>query len=154
MQESASNLRSNNISEDRHGPHIPTRSYSGMIFSAILPGLGQIYLGRYMKGCIIFFVFASAIALFYLNSYPVKGWRDLTRFGPATQTETSTNDNVNADIDSEHSIHLWTLDSGKQLMFRPSWILKITASIQAIICWIYAVSDGWRGRSKFREPQI
>ncbi|MCE2400833.1 hypothetical protein J4G08_08090 [Candidatus Poribacteria bacterium] len=154
MREPASNLRSNNISEDRQDPPIPARSYSAMILSVILPGLGQIYLGRFMKGCIILFVFALAIALFYLNSYPVKGWRDLARFGPATQAETSTNDNADAEIDSERSIHLWTLDSGKKLMFRPSWILKITSSIQAIICWIYAVSDGWRGRSKFRGPEF
>ena len=151
MPESASNLHSNNISEDRQNSLIPARSYAAMILSVILPGLGQIYLGRFIKGCIILFVFVSAIALFYLNSYPVKGWSDLARFGPATQTETSTHDNADTEIDSERSIHLWTLDSGKKLMFRPSWILKITASIQAIICWIYAVRDGWRGRSQFRE---
>ncbi|MDE0481074.1 MAG: DUF5683 domain-containing protein [Candidatus Poribacteria bacterium] len=148
MQESTSDIRSDDISVEKHDPSVPTRSYSAMVLSALLPGLGQIYLRQFVKGFIIFFIFASAIGIFYINSYPVRGWQDLIRFQPIAQAGTQTNDKANTETDSEHSIHLWTLDSGKKLMFRPSWILKVTSSIQAIVCWIYAVSAGWRGRRK------
>ncbi len=148
MQESTSDIRSDDISAEKHDPSVPTRSYSAMVLSALLPGLGQIYLRQFVKGCVILVVFASAIGIFYINSYPVRGWQDLIRFQAVAQVETQTNDNTNTETDSERSIHLWTLDSGKKLMFRPSWILKVTASIQAIVCWIYAVSGGWRGRRK------
>lgn len=149
IQESATDLHpDSNISANRRGQPASSRSYTAMVLSALLPGLGQIYLRQFVKGFIIFFVFVSAIALFYLNSYPVKGWSDLARFGPATQAETPTDDKANTDTDSERSIPLWTLDNGKILMFRPSWILKVTSSIQAIVCWIYAVSNGWRGMRK------
>ena len=149
MQESATDFHPDfNITANRQSQPPPSRSYIAMVLSALLPGLGQIYLGRFMKGCIIFFIFASALSIFYINSYPVQGWRDLISFGPNTQSETSTDNTVDAETDSDRSIHLWTLDSGKKLMFHPSWILKVTSSIQAIICWIYAVSDGWRGRHK------
>lgn len=148
MQESTSDIHSDNISAEKQDPSVPTRSYSAMVLSALLPGLGQIYLGQFVKGCIILFVFVSAIAIFYINSYPVRGWQDLVRFQPAAQTKTSTQDNTDTETTSERSIPLWTLDNGKTLMFRPSWILKVTASLQAIVCWIYAVSAGWRGRRK------
>lgn len=113
------------------------RSYVAMILSAILPGLGQLYLSQYVKGVIIFLIFGSALALFYLNSLPVQEWRDLTRFKEETQ--------------SLYEIHLWTFDNGEQLMFRPSWKLKISSSIQAVLCWLYAVGDGWRGRRRARQ---
>ena len=149
MQESATDFHpDSDMTANKHGLPTPPRSYTAMILSALLPGLGQIYLRQFVKGCIIFFIFASAISIFYINSYPVQGWRDLIPFGPDTQSETSTNDKTNTETDTERSIHLWTLDNGKQLMFRPSWILKVTSSIQAIICWIYVVRDGWRGRRK------
>ena len=148
MQESTPDSRPDDISVKKQDPSVQTRSYSAMILSALLPGLGQIYLHQFVKGCIIFVVFASAIGIFYINSYPVRGWQDLIRFQPVAQAETQTNDKTNTETDSERSIHLWTLDSGKKLMFRPSWILKVTSSIQAIVCWIYAVSAGWRGRRK------
>ena len=155
IQESATDLHpDSDITANRQGQPHPPRSYTAMILSALVPGLGQIYLGRFVKGCVIFFVFASAIGIFYINSYPVQGWRDLIPFGPDAQSETSTNDKADAETDSERSILLWTLDSGKKLMFRPSWILKVTSSIQAIVCWIYAVRDGWRGRRKSSIDQL
>ena len=109
------------------------RSYVAMVLSAILPGLGQLYLGQFLKGFIIFLIFASAFGIFYLNSMPVEEWRDLVRFKPAVK---------------EYAIHLWTFDDGEKLMYRPSWKLKISGSIQGILCWLYAVSDGWRGRRR------
>lgn len=117
-----------------------TRSFVAMVLSAILPGLGQLYLSQFVKGVVIFLIFGSALALFYLNSLPVKEWRDLMRFKPAAE-ETQTS----------YEIHLWTFDDGERLMFRPSWKLKISSSIQAVLCWLYAVGDGWRGRRRTRQ---
>ena len=147
MEKYATDHRSgNSIYSNRQVPPTPTRSYTAMILSVFFPGLGQIYLHKILKGFFIFVGFASAIGLFYLNSYPVRGWEDLTRFQHLEYKRTSSNDTVNSDSDLDNSIQLWTLDNGKTLMFRPSWILKVTASIQALFCWIYAVYDGWRGR--------
>ncbi len=155
MRESVSNLRSDSdISAHRQLPSTPPRSYTAMVLSAILPGLGQIYLNQFVKGFIVFIVFTSAIGIFYINSYPVRGWSDLLRFKPTTQAGTSTDDNVSSETDTDSSIALWTLDDGKTLMFRPTWILKITSSIQALICWIYAVYGGWCGRREFSEHQF
>ena len=115
------------------------RSFLAMILSAVIPGLGQIHLNNTIKGFIIFLVYIASIGIFYMNSYPVRDWNDLMRFKPI-----SNNQEMDEDID--RSIPLWTLDNGEVLMFRPTWILKVTALIQGIACWIYAVYDGWRGR--------
>ena len=124
------------------------RSYVAMILSAILPGLGQLYLGQFLKGFIIFLIFASALGIFYLNSMPVKEWRDLVRFKPTAQEDVSTDDTADAQNHAPYAIHIWTFDDGEKLMYRPSWKLKISGSIQAILCWLYAISDGWRGRRR------
>ncbi len=126
-------------------PH-SSRSYTAMILSAILPGLGQFYLNQFIKGFIVLIVFVSAIGLFYLNSYPVREWGDLTRFHPANHKDISSDSDVERVENTDNSIAIWTLDNGKTIMFKPNWILKITATFQAIICWIYAVREGWRGR--------
>jgi hypothetical protein len=75
-------------------------SYAAMVLSALLPGLGQLYLGQFLKGFIIFLLFASALGIFYLNSMPVKEWRDLTRFGPAAKEDISTD---NAEDPQKHA---------------------------------------------------
>ncbi len=146
MQEPATDLRTD---VNNQGQPIPSNSYAAMILSAILPGLGQLYLNQFLKGFFVFIVFISALGLFYINSYPVREWRDLLRFQPAAHAETLSNDAVDTEVDNNRAITIWTLDNGKTLMFSPNWILKITATIQAIICWIYAVCDGWRGRRNF-----
>lgn len=139
------------------GGSVYVRSYVAMVLSAILPGLGQLYLGQFVKGVIIFLIFASAGALFYLNSLPVTEWRDLLRFRSATKADDRSN-NTSADRaqDSDelmklYEIHIWTFDDGEKLMYRPSWKLKISSSIQGILCWLYAVGDGWRGRRRTRK---
>lgn len=147
-QESTSDLRADDITANRQEPPISSRSYTAMVLSAFLPGLGQLYLGNFLKGFVILFVFVSAIGIFYLNSYPVNEWGDLLRFRTTSQAETAAKDKTNTETGSDDSIPIWTLDNGETLMFKPSWILKVTSSIQAIICWIYAVSDGLRGRRK------
>ena len=124
----------------------PSHSYTAMILSALFPGLGQFYLNQFLKGFIVIIVFVFSLGLFILNSYPVKDWRDLTAFHPATRNDTPTDNSVNEIEDADNSIEIWTLDNGKTIMFKPNWILKITATLQAVICWIYAVREGWRGR--------
>ena len=124
------------------------RSFVAMVLSAILPGLGQLYLGQSLKAIILFAIFASAIGIFYLNSLPVTGWDDLMRFKPAAADGTSTDEAGGAEAQEPYSIHIWTFDDGEKLMYRPSWKLKISASIQGILCWLYAVGDGWRGRRR------
>ena len=120
------------------------RSFVAMVLSAIAPGLGQLYLGQFPKAIVLFAIFASAIGIFYLNSLPVKGWDDLMRFKPVA------NENATGDSEAQepYSIHIWTFDDGEKLMYRPSWKLKISASVQGILCWLYAVGDGWRGRRR------
>ena len=121
------------------------RSFVAMLLSAILPGLGQLYLGQFPKAIVVFLVFASGVGLFYLNSLPVTGWEDLMRFKPARQEGTTDG----SEAQEPYSIHIWTFDDGEKLMYRPSWKLKISAAVQGILCWLYAVGDGWRGRRRF-----
>ena len=74
------------------------RSYLAMLLSMIIPGLGQIYLRKILKGGIILIGAISAMVLIYANSLPVTSWRDLIRIdrtetsldegGTAEQTET------------------------------------------------------------------
>ena len=74
------------------------RSYLAMLLSMIIPGLGQIYLRKILKGVIILIGAISAMVLIYANSLPVTSWRDLIRIdrtetsldegGTAEQTET------------------------------------------------------------------
>ena len=125
-----------------------SRSYVAMVLSALLPGLGQLYLGQFLKGFIIFLVFASAVGIFYLNSMPVNEWRDLTRFKPISKAETTTDNTEDSEKPPRYAIHIWTFDDGEKLMYRPSWKLKISGSIQGILCWLYAIGDGWRGRRR------
>lgn len=149
MQDSTVVLRSDYAThQDKQVQPNPSRSYTAMILSAIFPGLGQFYLNQFIKGFIVSAVFASAIGLFYINSYPVREWRDLTRFHHRTPNDASTNTDVDGFENADNSIAIWTLDNGKTIMFKPNWFLKITATLQAIICWIYAVREGWRGRYK------
>lgn len=130
----------------------PSRSpsYAAMVLSAILPGLGQLYLGQSAKGIIILIVFASALGLFYLNSLPVTEWSDLMRFKPVAKESTTADSTEGSEGQESYAIHIWTFDDGEQLMYRPSWKLKISASIQGILCWFYAVVDGRRGRRRIR----
>ena len=127
------------------------RSYVAMVLSAILPGLGQLYLSQFAKGVIIFLIFASALTLFYLNSLPVKEWGDLMRFKPVAMEDAKADSTGTEETQVPYEIHIWTFDDGEQLMYRPSWKLKISSSIQAVLCWLYAVGGGWRGRHRTRK---
>ena len=148
MEEPVTAYTGSSNSGHTSGAPAPVRSYVAMLLSAILPGLGQFYLGRFLTGFILFLIFASALGIFYLNSMPVKEWRDLMQFKPAAKDETTTDDTENSQKQPSYAIHIWTFDDGEQLMYRPSWKLKISASVQGILCWLYAVGDGWRGRRR------
>ena len=128
-----------------------TRSFVAMVLSAILPGLGQLYLSQYAKGVIIFLIFASGVALFYLNSLPVKEWRDLLRFRPVVNEDTTSDSAGTDETQTPYEVVIWRFENGEVLTFRPSWKFKISASIQAVLCWFYAVGDGWRGRRRTRR---
>lgn len=138
MQQSSSRVSSTNQTQGYTAP-LQKRSYMAMVLSAIIPGLGQLYLKRPLKGTIIFIVFIFSIGIFYINSYPVKDWNDLLQFK-------QIQDNTRTEDDTDNSIHLWTLDNGDALMFRPSWILKVTSLIQGLVCLVYAAYDAWKGR--------
>ena len=133
------------------GEPAPTPSFVAMILSALLPGLGQLYLGQSAKGIIILIVFASALGIFYVNSLPVTEWGDLMRFKPPAKENPTSNNAVDSEGQASYAIHIWTFDDGEKLMYRPSWKLKISASIQGILCWLYAVGGGWRGRRRIRK---
>lgn len=148
MAEPATAYTGSSNSGNTSGEPAPARSYVAMLLSAILPGLGQLYLGGFLKGFILFLIFASALGIFYLNSMPVNDWHDLTQFKPAAKNETTIDNTENAQKQQSYAIHIWTFDDGEQLMYRPSWKLKISASVQGILCWLYAVGDGWRGRRR------
>ena len=51
MRESASDFHPDSeISVNRENQPTPSRSYAAMVLSALLPGLGQIYLQKTVKG--------------------------------------------------------------------------------------------------------
>ena len=148
MEEPATAHSESNNSRNFQGEPAPARSYVAMILSAILPGLGQLYLGQSLKGFILFLIFASAVGIFYLNSMPVNEWDDLVRFKPIPKSETPADTTDDSEKQRGYAIHIWTFDDGEKLMYRPSWKLKISGSIQGILCWLYAIGDGWRGRRR------
>ena len=137
-------------------------SYVAMLLSLVLPGLGQIYLRRRLKGSILFLgVFLGGI-LIYVNSLPVDSWEDLTSFDDLTDWwEDRRSDDTNAIqsadapnlVEEEESpgYHLWTFESGKKLMYRPSWKLKLSGLVQVLFFWLCAIFDGWRGEKGFNK---
>ena len=139
------------------------RSYLAMLLSLILPGLGQVFLRKPLKGLILFLGVASAGAIFYINSLPVSSWQDFTRFdgtkewwaagrSDGTEAESASTDPNSPGVQEEKpTYHLWTFDDGKKLMYRPSWKLKVSGLIQGVIFWFYAIYDGWRGKKGFNK---
>ena len=139
MRESASQYQSDANEQIQSSP---PRSYTAMILSGIIPGLGQLYLHRLIKAFIVFFIFLTGVVLFYLNSYPVRELSDLFKFQSDASSGFVAGDSDDMVVDN--AIQLWTFDDGKSLWFRPSMFLKVTALLQIVLCWFYAVYDGWR----------
>ena len=138
-------------------------SYLAMLLSLILPGLGQIYLRRWLKGFILFLGVALGAAIFYLNSLPVAGWEDILHFDDfADRWKERQSDNTSVvppsdtedpmqEIEEELGYHIWTFETGKKLMYRPSWKLKLSGLVQGLVFWLYAIIDGWRGEKGFNK---
>ena len=139
-------------------------SYLAMLLSLILPGLGQIYLRKWLRGIVLFFGVAFGATLIYLNSLPIDGWQDLTSFDDFTDWwEERRSDNTDAMQSSDappdtaegeengQGYHLWTFENGKKLMYRPSWKLKLSGLVQGLFFWLYAIFDGWRGEKGFNK---
>ena len=216
------------------------RSYLAMLLSMIIPGLGQFYLRKPLKGVILLLGVASAGVLIYISSLPVNSWHDLIRFDAlekwwnARQSENrimagSSKDSESvsggvkeqkapiyhlhtfngkllfridlafqSNLDNRASISMglrqafqnnkitlsentivsikkkgsrWLITDEnnsqtyslkkadeqlnvydiKKLMYRPSSKFKISGFIQAILFWIYAIYDGWKGRRGFNQ---
>lgn len=139
------------------------RSYFAMLLSLILPGLGQIYLRKPLKGLVLFLGVIFAGMIIYLNSFPVNSWQDLTRFDDAKEwwkerrSDTTTAEPSTTEPDAvqeqeeKPGYHLWTFEDGKKLKYRPSWKLKISGFVQGFIFWFYAIYDGWCGQKGFNK---
>ena len=56
------------------------RSYFAVLLSILLPGLGQVYLRKPLKGFVCFLGVISALGIMYVNSLPVYTWRDVVDF--------------------------------------------------------------------------
>ena len=138
-------------------------SYLAMLLSLILPGLGQIYLRKWLRGFILFLAVVLGGALIYLNSLPVNGWQDLTRFDDFTDwwkerrfdganaVQSSGTPDIVEEMEERPGYHLWTFENGKKLMYRPSWKLKLSGFVQGLFFWMYAICDGWRGEKGFNK---
>lgn len=138
-------------------------SYLAMLLSLILPGLGQIYLRKWLRGFILFLGVALGATIIYLNSLPVDSWEDLMRFDEFTDWWKERRlDNTNSvppsdtqelldEMDEDPGYHLWTFENGKKLMYRPSWKLKLSGLVQGLFFWLYAICDGWRGEKGFNK---
>ena len=138
-------------------------SYVAMILSLILPGLGQIYLRKRLRGFILFLGVALGGILIYVNSLPVDSWDDLASFDDFTDWwEERRSDNTNTvqslespdvmeEIEERPGYHLWTFENDKKLMYRPSWMLKLSGLVQGLFFWLYAIFDGWRGERGFNK---
>lgn len=137
-------------------------SYVAMLLSLVLPGLGQIYLHKRLRGFILFLGVALGGILTYVNSLPVHSWEDLTSFDDvADWWEERRSDDTNAiqssdapDMVKEEEkpgYHVWTFENGKRLMYRPSWKLKVSGLTQGLFFWLYAIFDGWRGEKGFNK---
>lgn len=135
------------------------RSYLAMLLSLSFPGLGQVFLRRPLKGFVLFLGVAVAAFIIYSNSYPVKTWHDLICFSDAKEAgfdrmhkepEATVLDATQLEKE-EMAVELWRFESGKKLMYRPSWKLKLSGFVQGVIFWLYAIFDAWRGQRGFNR---
>ena len=91
------------------------RSYRAMLLSMIIPGLGQIYLRKLLKGVILIIGIVSAMVLIYANSLPVTSWRDLIRLD---RTETVPDE---AGAAGQTEVHSKTDDSPSEEEGQKQW---------------------------------
>jgi hypothetical protein len=91
---------------------------------SMIPGLGQLYLRKPLKGAILFLGVLSACAVIYISSLPVNDWRDLMRLDgletwwETRQAEIETQEDpeksqlvaTEAKEKQERDYHLYTFD--------------------------------------------
>ena len=137
-------------------------SLFAMLLSIILPGLGQVYLRRARWGFIFLFGVLIGFGIIYLNSWPVKSWKDLTNFREAQDILKSqrTKEGIKLDpqklkealenIEDKPHQELLKIQN-KQLMLRPKWWFKVTGLTQSILFWIFSITDGLMGKQGFNK---
>ena len=137
-------------------------SLFAMLLSIILPGLGQVYLRRARWGFIFLFGVLIGFGIIYLNSWPVKSWRDLINFREAQDILESqrTEDGVKLDSQKlkealenieEKPHHELLKIKDKQFMVRPKWWFKVTGLIQYVLCWLISIVDALMGEQGFNK---
>lgn len=139
------------------------RSYLAIALSIVIPGMGQLYLRKPLEGLMLFFGVVFGGFLIYIHSYPVTGWRDLTYIEELEKWWSAQFAEKSLSIDSENGasatsprrspepVLLYDFKNGTKLMFRPTWHFKVSGLIQALVCWIYAIYDGWEGYRGFSK---
>lgn len=105
-----------------------------MFLSMLCPGLGQIYLGKYVKALVIFLAAVMGIVLIYVNTLPFNDFSDLLKKDSESKEYT-----------------IWTFKSGRTLMFKSRWQFRLTGFIQFVCAWLYGVADGLAGRRMYRR---
>ncbi len=108
-----------------------------MFLSMLCPGLGQIYLGKYVKALIIFLAAVMSIVLIYVNTLPFNDFSDLLK--KDTQAKEYT---------------VWKFKSSRTLMFKSRWQFRLTGFIQFVCVWLYGVTDGLIGRRMYRRTKL
>jgi len=108
-----------------------------MFLSMLCPGLGQVYLGKYVKASVIFLAAVMGIVLIYVNTLPFNDFSDLLKKdGPS----------------KEYTI--WKFKSGRTLMFKSRWQFRLSGFIQFVGAWLYGVADGLAGRRFYRRIKL
>ena len=109
-------------------------SYLAM-FLSLIPGLGQLYLRKPLKGLLLFLGVLSAGAVIYISSLPVNDWRDLARFDGLETWWASRQGEIETREDSEKSkpvdtetkenqerhYHLYTFDDDFLFRIEPTF---------------------------------
>lgn len=95
-------------------------SWTAMLMSLIIPGLGQCYLRKWGRGILIFLMVVTGLFIAYVNYFPSK----------------------------EYVLLNWS--GGRQLRFKPIRALVYTGLIQTSAAWLWGVVDGWKGKRKVK----
>ena len=118
------------------------RSYLAMLLS-IIPGMGQLYLRKPLKGLILFLGVLSAGAVIYISSLPVNDWRDLVRFDgletwwASRQADIDRREDAGkseptaakAEVYQERDFHLYTFDDNFLFRIAPKFQKDLDTSI-------------------------
>jgi len=108
-----------------------------MFLSILCPGLGQVYLGKYVKALIIFLAAVMGIVLVYINTLPFDDFSDLLKKDSKPKEYT-----------------VWKFKGGNKLMFKSRWQFRLTGFIQFVCVWLYGIADGLIGRRMYRRTKL